>query len=142
MKRYDDTDEQMMDALLRDLFGFARVLIVAVALVIAFLVMIARPASAHGDAQWIIDNPATYYCCGPQDCTVIPASIVKPIAGGYTVFWNGKWWPFQRDGKDKFSERRVWPSERASWWMCVKLDRDNPGIENGDPRCLFEPPLW
>jgi hypothetical protein len=34
----------------------------------ALLGSFGREAAAHGDASWIMENPETRVCCGPQDC--------------------------------------------------------------------------
>ena len=40
---------------------------------------------AHGDAAWIMADPATRHCCGPQDCHEIDKDRVRYAAGLYVV---------------------------------------------------------
>ena len=55
-------------------------------------------ASAHGHYGWVMDNPATAHCCGPQDC--------KPVSPGEVRFQRGRWFvngkpvPIYGDGRN------------------------------------------
>ena len=93
------------------------------AAILAFAVLIvSSPAWAHGDAQWIMrggyKDATGASCCGPQDCSAVPASEVETNRYGY--IWRGH---FVR-GRDAL------PSTDGQYWACTKP---------GGIRCLFVP---
>lgn len=72
-----------------------------------------------------MDNPATRYCCGPNDCERLPKASVRPTVSGY-VFG---------DGEDAvvIPYAQVLPSIDDDFWVCRPPD--------GKIRCFFAPPL-
>jgi hypothetical protein len=88
---------------------------------------------AHGEAQWISDNPnyvfdSTYkdnvHCCGPQDCSRIPLTeLPKYVNGGWLIPSTGQIFAENRKG--------LYPSIDENWWWC----RPN----GHDVVCLFKP---
>jgi hypothetical protein len=92
---------------------------VAAALAIGFA---STPARAHGDAAWIMANPLTRHCCGPDDCREIPAEHVRLVGEIYFVddpplAWN--------------SNYGTYASINSNYWACVTPD--------GRVKCFFAP---
>ena len=127
-----DRTVHRIDAGARIMTVLTRVLVA----VLAFLAVFLPLASwGHGEADWIMNNPETAHCCGPQDCQPIPDEIVTMDEHGYNVEWNGQTHRFHFN-----STRNLYPSKDQRFWMCVYLD-DEESFEGGTPRCLF-PPAW
>jgi len=50
----------------------------------------AAPAFAHGDATWIMINPKTRSCCGPNDCRRMEPGDVVRSGRGWTIVATGE----------------------------------------------------
>lgn len=100
-------------------------MLLLMATIVAAMAFCVKTVAAHGDAAWIMANPATSYCCGPNDCVRLPKSSIKILASGFGVMINGQEMvvPY---GKEL-------PSIDDDYWACVP-----PG---GSLRCFFAPPL-
>jgi hypothetical protein len=81
-------------------------------LALAALAFIALPlaAFAHGDAQWIADDPKLSYCCGVHDCERAPIAAVRPIPGGWEIVATGQ--RFMEGDAD------LHPSRDQFFWWC------------------------
>ena len=86
---------------------------------LAICLLLSSPAFAHGDASWIMNNPATSYCCGPNDCGPVRRDEVKVTREGYV--YDGRVIPFA-EAKHSIDDQ---------FWVCLKPD--------GSPRCFFAP---
>lgn len=73
------------------------------------------------DANWIMDNPLTAYCCGPEDCEPVPGRV-RYTAAGWTV----------RGLKGTIRMDKTYPSIDGRPWAC-RYTVDNT------LRCLFLP---
>jgi hypothetical protein len=89
-------------------------------------------AQAHGAAAWIMQNPETRYCCGPQDCEMLPNSQVKRVSGGYLVQVPNGELELIKDG-----DWRIHWSIDEHYWIC----RYQSGLEIGHARCFFPPTI-
>jgi len=87
------------------------------------------PAFAHGDAAWIMNDPKTRVCCGPDDCRRMePAEVVR-AGRGWTVVATGE----HVEGiTSKLRE-----SIDDHFWICRNDGPNGPGT--ADLRCLFVP---
>lgn len=105
---------------------------VKIALAVAALVGGAALAHAHGAASWIMEDPATKHCCGPDDCHMEMGKDIVPTKGGWIVASSG-----QRIGVD---DENVYPSIDANYWTCRKARNAREDM-NGTPHvdCLFVP---
>ncbi len=81
-------------------------------------------AAAHGHYGWVMDNPVTAHCCGPQDCKPVAPQAVRYLRGRWSV--NGKLVP---DGNVHLSG-----APDARYHACFY---DPPAMT--EPRCLFIP---
>jgi len=81
------------------------------------------PAAAHD--FWINHGnykaPTGEHCCGDNDCSLVPASDMKPTAAGWLIKSLGETIPY--------SEAQQ--SEDGSFWRCKRYD--------GSRRCFFAP---
>lgn len=99
------------------------------------LIFAVEAARAHGDAQWIADDPTTDHCCGVDDCAWAPNPTTTVTEAG-----PGRWHvrvtthpnaplgterTFEEGGPD------VFPSIDQHYWVCVY---------HGRVRCFFYPP--
>lgn len=77
-------------------------------------------AHAHGDAQWIADEPKFSYCCGVHDCSVAPDSEVREVPGGWYLPSTGQ--TFLEGNPDLHVSRdnRPWWCKPPSWNGWVK----------------------
>lgn len=90
----------------------------------ALLTMIlAVPVRAHGDASWIMQNPDTSWCCGPQDCHAYPVKDVKITKAGYLFGPTGETVPYAQ-AKTSIDDQ---------YWACRYDDGE------GEIRCFFAP---
>lgn len=86
---------------------------VAACLLLAATISTAR---AHGEAEWIMRDPAYVarngaHCCGPTDCGRVPdGEIVETAPGEWVV----------RSTQQIFHqhEKGVYPSKKGSFWWC------------------------
>jgi len=93
-----------------------------VCLLILFL---ASPALAHGDAQWIADDPKLSYCCGIHDCERVPLTAVRPIRGGWEIISTGQ--VFMEGDPDLHMSR-----DQFFWWC-------RPAATFPKVKCLIRP---
>jgi hypothetical protein len=79
-------------------------------------------AAAHGEFAWIMSNPATWHCCGPDDCRPLEPGELTSEGGRF--FISGVAVP---DGA-------VYPSRDPAGrsWGCFS---DPPTMTQ--PRCAF-----
>lgn len=97
---------------------------------LALLLALLLPAGevrAHGDASWIMANPATRMCCGPKDCEALAEGAVRWTLGGWIVAATGEVIPL--------GDARVHRSIDHRFWRCRYL----AGEKAGQTRCLFVP---
>jgi hypothetical protein len=92
------------------------------------------PAQAHGDAEWIMNNPDYVdrlgrRCCGPEDCERIPESYIREegqlihILPTQQVFHKG--------------HPGVYQSRDSSWWWCKR--KPIPFAAASAAVCIFFP---
>lgn len=96
------------------------------AFLLAFMTALSRP-QAHGAAGWIMADPQTMHCCGPQDC--------RQLADGEARFDSGVW----RVNGRVVPAGSVYPTGPAGgsrYWACFQV----PALV--EPRCLFIPALF
>jgi len=93
------------------------------------LVCRAVPASAHGDASWIMLDPKTRTCCGPDDCRRMEPGEVVASGRGWTVVATGE----HVEG----ITTRLRDSIDDSFWICRNDGPNGPGT--ADLRCLLVP---
>ncbi len=84
-------------------------------------------AHAHDDHDWIgrggYRSPLTNeWCCGKEDCVVIPADEVESTAPGWRIKPTGEVVPYID----------TLPSQDGRFWRCHQ--------PNGMRRCFFVPP--
>lgn len=89
------------------------------------------PAFAHGDASWIMENPAYkdmngLHCCGPSDCRVHPAFLVRVENEGIYV-------QLSPDDAEQLVPRAalrrgIYPSINDEVWVCAR---------EGVVKCVF-----
>jgi hypothetical protein len=94
-------------------------------LLLLFSLLIGPPAAAHD--SWIAKGgyrgPANgEWCCGQNDCFVVPGSQVKPNGVGYELRSHSEMVPYTE----------VLRSEDGQYWRCKRRD--------GSRRCFFAPP--
>jgi hypothetical protein len=89
----------------------------------AVVALLAAAALAHGEYAWIMEDPATQWCCGPADCRALNDGELGTDADGT---WTINGYPVP-DG-------RVYPSRDPAGrpWGCFF----DPGTEQR-PRCAF-----
>jgi hypothetical protein len=92
-----------------------------------------RPIEIHGDAEWIMRDPAIAYCCGPQECSVVPAGGVVPDGTGWRIPDTGQRF---RLG-DPYT---YWSKDDRMWWCRVKGNLTGEPMR-GPVQCLFVPKL-
>jgi hypothetical protein len=93
-------------------------------------VALAPPAFAHGDASWIMQNPKTRSCCGPDDCRRMAPGEVIEEGAGWTVVATGE----HLEGVTT----RLRDSIDGDFWICRYHGPDGqPGT--GELRCLLVP---
>ena len=89
----------------------------------------AVPAFAHGDATWIMNNPKTRSCCGPNDCRKMDPGEVVRSGLGWTIVATGE---HVEGVTSKLRE-----SIDDHFWVCRNDGPTGPGT--ADLRCLFVP---
>ena len=110
-------------------------LLVAVGLIVG--VTLTTCALAHD--SWIsrggLRNAAGEWCCGEQDCFVIPSELVRIVQGlpGYVIIDRE---PKAGEGPPNIVEivpfEEAQPSPDGAYWRCKRPD--------GSRRCFFAPP--
>lgn len=81
------------------------------------------PAWGHDSASWIMENPATSWCCGPEDCESLPDDAVAITAEGALV----------KSTQETIPYWQLKESIDGRWWRCRH--------PSGNTRCLFRPPF-
>lgn len=94
------------------------------------LVLIALPASAHD--FWIsgkaVDPITKLYCCGENDCHLVPVSQAHVTKGGYLLDDTG----------ETISWDRVQPSPDGGIWAC-RWGNGSGELGDGSTKCFFAP---
>jgi hypothetical protein len=85
-------------------------------------------AFAHGQAEWIQQDPGYGWCCGPHDCERAPVGAVVLRGGNYFIPSTNQSFAFP-GGPGEY----IYPSIDLNYWWCRYPD--------GRVRCLFVPPL-
>lgn len=92
--------------------------------VAAAIVLLSAAALAHGDAQWIQDDPRHVddlgiHCCGPTDCERIPPGAVKIEDKGVRIIETGQFFPYTRQGMYHSIDGDLWWCRRAGEVKCI-----------------------
>ena len=83
------------------------------------------------DARWIMKNPKTRYCCGPQDCMPVTGRVVYTPQG-----WRVRGWK----GYLKVDSADVRKSPDGRPWACYRPSNPYLGESGGKYiRCLWLP---
>lgn len=90
-----------------------------------------QPIPIHGEAEWIMKDPAIAYCCGPQECAVVPA-------GGVLAQGEGWYVPETRQFFHLGDPHTYWSKDQRMWWCRVKGNLTGAPME-GPVQCLFVP---
>lgn len=91
------------------------------------------PIAVHGEAEWIMRDPAIQWCCGPRECSVVPQ-------GGVIADGNGGWRVPQTGQRFKIGDAYTyWSKDNRMWWCRVKGFNGEP--MQGVVQCLFVPKL-
>lgn len=93
----------------------------------AILMLLALPAAAHGNFNWIMQSTKFGWCCGVIDCATIPSKSVKQTATGWTFQRNGRGYRVPFEGKG------IYISKDHHFHACF-----NDGGK-GSLRCFFHP---
>lgn len=96
----------------------------------ALLILTPATAFAHDDAEWIMNNPTTAHCCGPEDCEELQDGTVVQTKKGYRIILR------HRTYHVPYGSPAVHPSINAKWWICV-VHGDT--MMEDDFKCLFAP---
>lgn len=101
------------------------VVLVVVGAVIGVTIAV-RQGWAHGDAEWIMrglyrDLQSGELCCGPEDCSVVPARDVVETDAGWRILSSGEYIP----------RGEAQRSRDGDFWRCQRAD--------GSRRCWFYP---
>jgi hypothetical protein len=100
---------------------------------VALLLLLPGLARAHEGEQWINDKQlhdpiSREFCCGPQDCRILPDEAVEIVPGGYQVVIDG--------GTNFVPENRTLPfSPDGHYHICVVKNDQLEHI-----RCFITPP--
>jgi hypothetical protein len=96
---------------------------------VLFAAVLASTAFAHGDASWIMLNPKTRSCCGPEDCRRMAPGEVVEEGAGWTVVATSE----HLEGVTT----RLRDSIDGDFWICRNHGPNGPGT--GELRCLLVP---
>lgn len=114
-------------------------------LLVLVLSLLGSAALAHD--VWIsrgsYRNPAGEWCCGAEDCGVVPPGAVKAGTGGYSLRGSGTYGEavtgnaadgptHQEPVNEVVPYSQSLPSPDGAYWRCKRPD--------GTPRCFFAPP--
>ena len=91
-----------------------------------------QPIEIHGEAEWIMRDPAIKWCCGPRECSVVPEGGVIASGGGWFVPATGQRFKVG----DPYT---YWSKDQKMWWCRVKGFNGQP--MQGVVQCLFVPKL-
>ena len=92
---------------------------------------------AHGEAQWIADDPKTRHCCGINDCGPVrmyDATVEEVVPGEYLVTLPPNRHPMVPRGDQRLfreGDSNVYPSQRLEPYLCAYA---------GQLRCFFPEP--
>ena len=89
------------------------------------------PIEIHGDAEWIMRDPAIAYCCGPQECAVVPKGGVIADGSGWKV-------PETNQRFHVGDAYTYWSKDNQMWWCRVKGNLNGAPMQ-GPVQCLFVP---
>jgi hypothetical protein len=95
-------------------------------------------AWGHGDAAWVMENPETRHCCGPQDCgpvRVYNGTVEEVGPGEWLVTIPPGTHPLVPDGASRVfreGDKNVYPSQRLEPYVCAYA---------GGLRCFFPEPM-
>jgi hypothetical protein len=78
-------------------------------------------ARAHGDAEWIQQSKQFGWCCGKDDCAVVPTTAVKTGGAGFELGPTKEIVPY----------KEALPSIDGQYWRCQ--------LPTGKLRCFFAP---
>lgn len=98
-------------------------------LLVALLAVLAcfgniKAARGHGSASWIMEDPRTSWCCGPNDCGPLPDGTVERV--------DDNTWRYKPSGQVfKRGGPSVYQSINNEFWGCTI---NPPGL-----RCFFYP---
>ena len=92
-----------------------------------------RPIETHGEAEWIMRDPAIAWCCGPKECGVVPEGAVLVQGDGWFV-------PATRQTFKLGDPHTYWSRDQKMWWCRVKGNLTGAPME-GPVQCLFVPKL-
>jgi hypothetical protein len=104
----------------------------------ALLGSFGREAAAHGDASWIMENPETRVCCGPQDCgplRIYDGTAEEISTGEWQVTIPPGTHPLVPRGDTRVfreGERGTYTSQRLEPYVCAY---------GGQIRCFFAEPM-
>lgn len=101
-----------------------RLISAPVGVVLSLWLVSAADAVAHGPYRWVMENPATAHCCGPQDCA--------PVDPGAVRYRDGRW--FVRGRPVPEGDVHLSGAPDARYHACFF---DPPAMT--EPRCLFIP---
>ena len=114
-------------------------------LLVLVLSLLGSAALAHD--VWIsrgsYRNPTGEWCCGAEDCGVVPPGAVKAGTGGYSLRGNVTYGEavtgnaadgptHQEPVNEVVPYSQSLPSPDGAYWRCNRPD--------GTPRCFFAPP--
>jgi len=92
-----------------------------------------QPIQIHGEAEWIMRDPAIAWCCGPKECSVVPA-------GGVRVEGDGWFVPATRQRFKLGDPHTYWSRDDRMWWCRGKGNLTGEPMQ-GPVQCLFVPKL-
>lgn len=122
----------MQDFLSRLIFRLVNAATGSVLLAMFAAATLAPPARAHGEAQWIMDNPRyldrwAAHCCGPTDCHREKAvNFREDLYGVY--FRTGAGVELKMPTAHR--GMGLYVSIDQDWWVCIR---------DGKLRCVFRP---
>jgi len=108
------------------------VLALGMAIALTRLAVGLQPIEIHGEAEWIMRDPAIKWCCGPRECSVVPEGGVIASGGGWFVPATGQRFKVG----DPYT---YWSKDQKMWWCRVKGFNGQP--MQGVVQCLFVPKL-
>ena len=83
--------------------------------ILGLLLWMIAEARGHGLADWIMADPRTYYCCGPEECEVAAPGEIIRVDGGWLHKPTGTVLP---EGSP-----HIHPSVDSQTWRCVRFER-------------------
>ena len=94
-----------------------------IVLAIAALLILAAVQAPwpHGLANWIMDDPQTRWCCGPQDCAVAEPGEVVRLFGGWLHVPPGLVLLDREGGHYVSIDSQVWRCVGVGVFRCIFL---------------------